>query len=552
MRDSSLLPSDSPAFLARFRKGGPLLLALLLLACGDDASSGEDPDTETEGEGADPSAGPGSSTGIEPDTGDGSTGDTNDPDMDTDDTDTGDEEATDLRHRIVFSVIGPAGPAGITSYRLYSATSDFVDVEDLTPTSPYPIDLEQARPSLHADNRHVAFVLDRTIYVADVWTGETVAEWFATDSVVRTRWSPVETVLLWTREDDQLSRGSPGSDAEIIFDLTGDNTPIKQIFFDWNPLGDRLVLSSRPDGAGANKVWVMNADGSEPGLVANPIAGVNSFFAWTAAGDRLVVSGNIVADYPGDEIVVGERDGYEMISHPSGNVSRVALSGDRTRVLYLAGQGLFSVDVDGTGSTLIDAPASPNAHSWLVINDAGTWAARSDDGALRVTPTTLHAPTVIAESGVDGRSVMFEPGGARLAYLRANEPDGPTTLWRVDGNGTAEVSHALPEGRFVPRYDWAGGGLRYIVAETGGRVEGIHHTAGGEVPMFVPDPDEDELDWVESDDGALLVVRTGRFGGSGRLCSFDVSDPASWLALGCREYIGEDIFVAVATDPEAP
>ena len=113
----------------------------------------------------------------------------------------------------------------------------------------------------------------------------------------------------------------------------------------------------------------------------------------------------------------------------------------------------------------------------------------------------------------------------------------------------AWMATGLP--RSVGDYAWAGGGLRYAVADEGGRVQSIHHTAGGDAPMFVPDPDEDQVDWVESSDGDLLVLRTQRFGGTGRLCAFDVSDP-SWLELGCREYYGENIFVAVATDPDAP
>jgi hypothetical protein len=550
MRDSWLLRSGTPSILVRLRERGPLLLALLALACGDDASPGGDSEAETEGEvtDTDASTGSGPSTGVEPGTDDGSTTDPDDTDTDAD-TDTEGEEADD-RYRIVFSVIGPAGPAGIVNYLMYSATPDFVNEENLTPNLPYPVDLEQARPTLHADHRHVAFVRDRTVYVADVWTGETVAEWSATDPVVRMQWSPVEPVLAWTREDNLISLGTPGSDAETIFDLTGDNTPIDKIVFDWNPLGDRLVLSSRPDGAQSNKVWIINADGSDWGVVANPSTGVNSFYAWTAAGDRLVVSGDVTMDYPGAEIVVGERDGHEVISHPSGNVGPVALSGDGTRVLYLAGQGMFSVDVDGTGTTLIDAPASPDAETIsLAINDAGTWAARSDDGALRVTPTTMHAPTAVAESGVLGRTLAFEPGGARLAYVHASE-SGQRTLWRVDGNGAAEVSHALPEGHSVQRFDWAGGGLRYTVADEDGRVQGLHHTAAGEVAMFVPDPDEEEVSWVASDDGALLVVRTYT-ADTGRLCAFDVSDPADWLELGCRAYVGQYNFMTVATNPDA-
>ena len=172
-------------------------------------------------------------------------------------------------------------------------------------------------------------------------------------------------------------------------------------------------------------------------------------------------------------------------------------------------------------------------------------------GSLTATPTTLHVPTVFDDAGVVASSVQFEPGGARLSYLDRPVEAGPATLWRVDGNGAAEVSHPLADGESVYDFLWAGDGLFYIVGTQDGAV-GIFHTQAGDEPLFVPEADEPLVGWVAaSQDFNLLILRTLRADETGRFCAVDISDPTSMIELGCHDWDtqGQEPWVGVATDP---
>jgi hypothetical protein len=51
---------------------------------------------------------------------------------------------------------------------------------------------------------------------------------------------------------------------------------------------------------------------------------------------------------------------------------------------------------------------------------------------------------------------------------------------------------------------------------------------------------------VESGDGKLLVVRTEREDGTGRLCTFELSNAAALSEIGCHATSGANDFMAVS------
>jgi WD40 repeat protein len=519
------------------------MAALVSLGCGDDSSPvAVDTDTDTDLPGTE---GPGPSTSDDGTTSDNGT--TGHADETGEDDSTGDTQTTgevdDSGYRVVFTSVVDG------TVRLYSATPDFEQIEGLTDAGPEHVKATGgAGPQLHADGRHLAFMRNEQLYMADVWTGE-VSTPLQADTLHRFQWSPTEPVLAWTTADYELRSAAVNGRDEILFDLAGDSMDAAQISFAWGPLGDRILLFSRPEGAQYNKARMIDADGANPGTVGSSNVGHTGVVQWTAAGDQVIFVADVSPEFPGSELGVGDRDGFDVISHPSGNVGSLAVSGDRTRVVYLTENGMYSVNVDGTGSTLIGVP--PAGPTGLFINDAGTWTARLHDGALTVTPTTLWAPTVVAEANVVGELVKFEPDGARLAYVHYAGPGTNATLWRVDGNGAAEVSHSLAAGELAYDYTWTGNGLRYAVGGDDG-VVGIFHTQTGATPSFVPEPDERHgLAWVESADRNLLVVQTEGADQTGHLCTFDVSNPEIMVEIGCHEtHVPEVPFMTIAAHPE--
>jgi hypothetical protein len=520
------------------------MAAALSLGCGDDASPGAgDTDTDTDAsdtEGLDTSAestGPTGSSGTDG----GTTGHADETDGD-DTEDTGDE-VEDSPYRIVFT----DAPEGTTL--LYSATPDFAQVRALADAEHGDVlfDAEpRRRPQMHLAGRYVAWIQSGIVHTADVWTGD--AEQRSSRVPASTfSWSPVEPVVAWRTTDDLLWTGSVGDDDTLLLDVGANGLDPASLVDQWGPLGDRLMLSGFPEGEQYYGIWVIDADGENLGTVCAADSS-HCLSAYWVGDDQIVFRADLSDVSPGPEVAVGERDGFEIISDAAGNVSKLEVSGDRTRVIYAAIPNIFSVNTDGTDRTLIGS-APQDLHLRMGLNDAGTWAYWRDyEGKLTVSPANLHVPTVIAEDGVpdDRRPPTFEPGGARLAYLR--EVSDTATLWRVDGNGPAQISHPLAPGQSVYDYRWAGGGLRYAVRGEEGFV-GLYHTETGDTPSFVPEPDETSLTWMESDDGELLVLRTEREDGSGRLCTFDGSAPVL-SELGCHAASGEHELVAVAIAPE--
>jgi hypothetical protein len=512
-----------------------LMAAALSMGCGDDASpeamgtdtdvvDSDDPDSSSagpSGTSGDATTGQADETGEEDDTGSDTTG----------------EDVEDSPYRVVFSN-SPDGTA-----RLYSASLDFAQVDSLTLPGAHGISKETA-PQMHSKGRYVAYARADSVYTADVWTGAVEKRSTSSSPAVTLQWSPVEPVLAWISQSALLWTGAVGDPEELLFDLGSDASQPDSIRVSWGPLGDRLMIYSRPNGAQYNAISVIDSDGTNFGLVCGSATSHCARGRWAPGGEEIIFRGDVSDDHPGQEVALGEREGFEVISEASGNVEAFAVSEDRTRVVYRAGASIYSVNFDGTGSTLI-APAPE--FLGLLINDTGTWAAWQSDSELTVSPTTLYASVTLVEDGVDLRTGQFEPGGARLAYRGQADADAVMTLWLVDGNGAAEVSHALEEGQFVDHYTWAGDGLRYSVKALGeARHVGIFHTQSGATPSFVPEPDELQLSWVESGDGKLLVVRTEREDGTGRLCTFEVSNAAALSEIGCHAISGTNDFMAVS------
>jgi len=544
-----------------------ILAGLTLLGCGDEMGAvGPDTDTDTQTEeastgmedaptstGSEPSD---ESTGTSAAETSGSSGDTDDPPGETDETSGGStgEEPEPALDTDAYRITWTSHESLVT--RLQTSAGDFSDQVSLSPAGVDGVALAEygQRPKMHPDGRTLGFIWGNAFMTADVVTGETNALTYDGTAVRTFAWAPSAREVAWIDNDLRFRRAEwDGNETTQIRNLENDGLAADQIQFAWSPLEDRFWANSRPAGIPNTITWAVDSDGTDYGVVAESTGSNVGFTNWTTAGDSMFLVANVDSEIQGRELHLGERDELEMVSHPTGNVSRTWRSADGSRIMYFSrGNGLFSLSSDGTDLTLIDAgtPESPDLVS-ATINDDGSFAAWTANGALTAVQTTLHTPLLLEADSVDASSVQFIPGGAWLAYIKdETESGGQRTLWMVDGDGQHLMNHDLEDGANVSEFQWFQGGLTYTVVDADDRPV-LHHTDMGETPLFIPTPSEWGIRAYPSPDEDLLIVRlTGIDFENGRLCAFDVRDITQRVALGCESiHINGTVSVFV-TQPE--
>lgn len=523
------------AFSFRSQRGFIVaVLALCTAACGGEdeplvggGTEAGSSDGGSEGDGPTPSDDTGDSTsgGTQADGSDGPEGsDSGSEESGT----TGEPDDEGSPYRIVFTEVDEGSVV-----RLYSATPDLTQIDELTPDGSASVELGWAAgPRSHPRGRFLAFTRGQSGHVADVFT--TIVEPIATSSaIVNVQWNPVEPELAVLTDDAQLTRiGADATDLGLIADLSGDAEAPEDIVWSWNPLGDRIVVSSKPDGNPNERLWMVDADGTNVSTVGDAISGAFSGLRWLPDGESVVFRADLTPEFTGAELWHGDRDSLDIICDAGADVSRTAYSPDASRVAYLGPLGLFSANTDGTDRTLVEGAAVDGPTTRIAVSGDGMWAARASGGSLTVTPTTLHNPVEIDSSGVNARSIAFEPGGPRLAYL----DEDPPILRRVDGDGVNEANHALTQGQGVIDFQWAWGGLLYSVADENEKFNGLYHTSLGDTPLFQDSADDFTLVPTLSADERFLVVQSFDADGNGRhMCVYDTAaDPDEGDVVFCR------------------
>ena len=226
----------------------------------------------------------------------------------------------------------------------------------------------------------------------------------------------------------------------------------------WSPDGARIAyVVDENGGNGPTKIWVMNADGSDPRLL---IEGAGSFWspAWSPDGNRIAF-----AHGDPSNLYVVNSDGTDLtqVTQTQGNppVGSPSWSPDGSRIV-VGGEGevqhLYVMNADGTGLTpLLDQPGfraneagfegfpawSPDGSTIAITTASGIYAVNPDGTGLREVTSA-------------GQSPAWSPDGSRIVFM-APRPGTTedTTLFVMNANGgdVGELS-GLPEGASFPSW----------------------------------------------------------------------------------------------------
>jgi uncharacterized protein (DUF885 family) len=216
----------------------------------------------------------------------------------------------------------------------------------------------------------------------------------------------------------------------------------------WSPDGSQIafVSNERPNMltfSGRFQVWVMNADGSDPGLLTE-IGGANTSPNWSPDGSRIAFDSTRDGNY---EIYTMKADGSDPVNltlHPAHDVSP-AWSPDGSQIAFVSDrdgdQEIYVMNADGTGQTRLTerfgfdkAPAWSQDGHYLVFyhrqvdNNTEVYRMRSDgsepvrltydpnfDGFPSWQPRPLGQETEEPPATAGLKAALPVPGQAALA-----------------------------------------------------------------------------------------------------------------------------------------
>jgi Tol biopolymer transport system component len=234
------------------------------------------------------------------------------------------------------------------------------------------------------------------------------------------------------------------------------------------------------------------------GLAAVPPAGAtfpgaNGKIAFAWNGRRTLGIGSIDPDG-------ANRAGFDTVGR---NPRMPAWSADGTKIAYIAGSGLRTMDADGSANTLVvpdttshtflerpnwspdgtqlvfDAYVSPeNGFRLFVVNDDGTGLTRIDSPG----PDEYYP-----EWSPDGSSIAYFSSSRRGTFIRTMNPDGTGRVTVTDGFGYGGPSWA-PDGSMLTFVAGRGNDVFVVNTDGTGRTRLTSTKRRNEfTPVFSPD-----------------------------------------------------------------
>jgi Tol biopolymer transport system component len=203
----------------------------------------------------------------------------------------------------------------------------------------------------------------------------------------------------------------------------------------WSPDGSQIAfVSDRDEG---ERLWVMNADGSDPRLLSADLDRVRGA-AWSPDGSQIALT-DWAADGSAAEVhVIDPESGADRrLTGPEDEANQVIWSPDGLRLYYLSGSSILAATPDGLSrETLLTSPSvindysvSPDgahfAYSAGSDQDLDVYVSALDGGDLRCYRHPGRHD-VFAQWSPDGKSLVFgsfvpHQGPSQLYVIRTED-----------------------------------------------------------------------------------------------------------------------------------
>ncbi len=283
----------------------------------------------------------------------------------------------------------------------------------LDPPAPSYVDIE---PDWSPDGITIAYThVDRSgppsslhqVWLLDV---EPMTTRFLTDGRLPV-WAPDGKMIAFVRNTDIY-----------VIDLeTAETTRLTdwgQCFYpSWSPEGSRIAFdTNHDDPRGANAIWIMNSDGSNPVDISVHGTGEWRMPAWSPDGSQILHIRYLPGGDPDSELFVMDTSGgnASRLTEDSFNDRDPCWSPDGSRIAWSRfGEGL----------------ANPLSGVW-VMNADGTDEHQLTTGC-GATETFAYSPS-------------WSPDGTQIVYAGYNQDSHTYTLWLINADGTNQHRLTTP------------------------------------------------------------------------------------------------------------
>ena len=286
---------------------------------------------------------------------------------------------------------------------------------------------DQLSPTWSPDGRQIVFVSEtvetsqRSLYSVDLVSGELSRITNQTTNDILPQFSPNGSRILFISQ--WINQGAEKIPSTIML-LNSGSGAINQLTnatdyiyeATWSPDGSRIAYVS--DKGGKDRLWVMNADGSNPILLTPDLNGIRNA-AWSPDGKHIKVTEWLDGGAYAEIHAIDSGTGSDRrVTDPGDNVNQAVWSPDSLSLYCLSGSSIFTVSLDGSRrKTILSLPTAINDYSLSPDGGHIAYSMGTDDAIdLYVSAIDGSDLRCYPHPGLNDVFALWSPDGRILVF----------------------------------------------------------------------------------------------------------------------------------------